>query len=211
MNTENMIEKQKIINEAIDEMIAEYLQYPFVYVYEADIRSRLYNILFNKLHNSDKNFQDAAYLSPSIQNVRTTLLHCEVCCGQRRHVDIGIWKVNELSNEERSYKEKEIEIAIEIKYNWEKSITRGLKNGIRDDIQKIAKRGIKNGYFLIFRSQKINNKELEEIDDCLNNYVNCPNNFIFYVIGLEKAFKKSGSSWYKNCDNFRENKKWREV
>ncbi len=116
------------VEDAIRKIIKEFMENPYVFIYEADIQARLYSLIGQGVRNGDW-FIRTAVINNDIMNVQTTPIHTQLAInaqssekdrGKRlkQHLDIGIWDITNETFNQRNYGEKPILIGIEIKYHW---------------------------------------------------------------------------------------------
>jgi len=165
------VQYEKIIESCIDEIVEEYhsmvrdTAVKLVYIMESDIQACLYSKILCRIRKASAELFFKAEISKELQkrledkDIYSTVLHCEVPAGKRKHIDIGIWdefSMNEGKNESESYKSKKIKYAIEIKYNWQSRLTAGLKGEMQKDIEKMRDTKVEVGYLLCFLARNFN-------------------------------------------------------
>ena len=208
------IEYQNIIEACILQIINEFHLNPFVYVMESDIQAHLYVKIFKELKKKDESFIKLANINKSYSKIwpdkgrKTTVLHCELPIPKRNHIDIGLWDETELTTDEWSYWKK-IKYAIEIKYNWECSLTKALKAGLINDLKKMIDNNVEYGHLLCFLGREIDNikKEMSDWENLLafvkKEYEKTSYNIQIYTINPRKAYRYllQGKKWQELNNN----------
>lgn len=198
---------KKIIEGCIVDLINTYCDNPFVYIMESDIQARLFAMLFDELIKEDKKFIKKINISSEIKRkwpdkeIQSTVLHCELPVLKGQHLDIGIWDESELATASKdareAYKSKKINYAIEIKYNWQCSLTEGLKGEIEKDFSKVNAAGIETAFFLCFLARDIENinEESNEWAELLRKFGR--KSYKLYITTPEKAYKLHTNQWFE--------------
>lgn len=157
----------------LDEFIKKsWKENPFIYVYEADVRSELYVIMKNKIINEEMQLVvKKAPAQDSFNDQKTISIHCEstVAHNHYQHLDIGIWdKERSEGVKKDDYKDFPTRIGIEIKYYYTKQPSSIVCQKITEALNKlinIANENLEfifNGYTLVF---------VPRVDD-KNNFIN---------------------------------------
>ncbi len=188
-----MVNYTSEIEQCIGELIQDFHAQKFAYIWEDDLRARLYVMLFEKLKD-DPQFRGTTNLDPNLGGESAIVaLHCQAKIeGTKQHVDIGIW---DLKSQE-GYDTKKIDLAIEIKYNWEKSLTKGLRKEAKKDLRKMKAAGIKHGYFLGFLARSIpemQDPEKGAWEELLR--MNGRDSYVLYIITPSEGYNLRGTTW----------------
>ncbi len=166
------------VDTAIHRMVKEFQENPYVFIYEADIQSRIYCLIMEEqgetflYHNEEKITIDNRY---KIATDKTALLHTQLRIPERRNsIDIGIWDFSCPKFYKNDYKEKPLLIGIEIKYIWaplfkkddnlKLSIKRGLMKDY-DNLKVFLKKKEFLGYALWFFPELNADKQLYQLND----------------------------------------------
>ncbi len=180
------------VKEAIEKVIEDINEYPFIFRNETDIQARLYYKLCKELDDWEPKYET------NYKHLNMNKVHCEYYGGGNQSIDIVVLDKNDIQNvENRDMKNRDgkpitIAHAIEIKTECGKS-GKNLQNSPERDIKKlknIRKQNRKcNLHFIYIVRWDTNPKKQEEIKKVVDYLKKqCNNDIIFYSNAPNKYF-----------------------